>query len=219
MNQISEKIIPMAPPFVPGLQSGKVVSSDDEIYCIQMAGKKINAKKAFSCLIDPEPGDTVLCSKIEAGPFYVLNVLERPVVNTIRVGFPKQSRVIISQKNIQICATENLTLSAEKMGNYSKTAVHRSHDMVVSCEAITATGNELHASFKTLRLISHLIHTMARQVLEQFKGYDRQTNGSDNVKTGQMTRQTKGLYALNSKYTILNSKESTMIDGEKILMG
>ncbi len=39
------------------------------------------------------------------------------------------------------------------------------------------------------------------------------------VKSGQMTRQTDGLYAMDSKHTIMNSKKSTKIDGEKILMG
>ena len=60
---------------------------------------------------------------------------------------------------------------------------------------------------------------MAKQLTERVKNYIRHTEDYDQVNAGQMTRKVDGLYAMDSRHTVMVSKKDTKIDGERIHMG
>lgn len=219
MMNTANKIIPMHASGTCVIKNGSVASVLADEIVIHLAGNTRKAKRAFSCIIDPEPGDIVICTESEDGIIYILGIAERPQHTTINVSFPSDTNIQTRKGCLGISAPETITIASKNVNSFSKRAIHKSHETVVSSNNIAASGSEFQASFKTIRLISNLINTMAKQVVDRFKGYIRQTEESDMVKAGQMTRNADGLYAMDSKYTIMNSKKSTKIDGEKILMG
>ena len=219
MNDPARNIIPIHSHLVSILRTGRVESviSGDIRICV--SGDILTAKKAFSCIIAPEPGDMVLCTADEKGEAYVLGIIERPKNQTATLTFPSHTRIDIPRGSLNIHTGGHMTLCADELNCLSDRAIHKSREAVVAYDQITATGTEIQASFKTVRLISHLIHSMAKQVIHVFQGYIRNTENTDMVKAGRMTRCAKGLYAVDSEQTVMKSKKNTIIDGEKILMG
>ena len=219
MNSSVGNVIPMHSGHEAAIRTGTVISVISGDIRIHMTGDIITAKKAFSCLIDPEPDDVIVCTENENGMVYILGIIERPATQKMRVSFPSDTQIQVNQGGLHINSTDHVTLASKEVNCFSTRIIHKSREAIVRYDHITAGGNELQASFKTVRLISHLINTIANQVIDKFKGYIRSTEDSDMVKAGQMTRRADGLYAVDSKHTIMNSKKSTKIDGEKILMG
>ena len=219
MNSFAEKIVPIHSHNESVVQTGCVSAVMSDEITVTVAGERIKANKAFSCIVEPEPGDMVMCCKNESGMYYILAILARKDSQKMALSFPDDAHIQTNHGSLKITSRDAVTMASENLNCISKRAIHKSGEAIVSYDNITANGNELQASFKTVRLISNLINTMARQVIDSFKGYIRSTEDNDMVKAGQLTRKSDGLYSVDSKYTIMNSKKSTKIDGEKILMG
>ena len=219
MNQSAGKVIPIHSHTESVIRTGSVLSAGSDEIIVNIAGDTIKTQKAFSCIIDPEPDDIIICTENENGMFYILGIIERQGAQKMSLSFPSDAQIQVNHGSLNINSTDRVTLASKDVSCFSKRVIHKSHEAIVSYDHMTASGNELQASFKTVRLISNLINTMAKQVIDKFKGYIRSTEDNDMVKAGQMTRNADGLYSMDSKYTIMNSKKSTKIDGEKILMG
>lgn len=223
MNNTARKVIPILPDSAsngaPAVKIGSVLSMESGKICVNMAGDIKHAQKAFSCIIDPRPDDVVICSEDVDGQVYLLGVIARPGDQKASISFPSDTCIRTDRGGLSLNSDDHVSITSKQMNCFSQKAIHKSHEAVISYDKVIASGDELQAGFKTVRLISNLINTMAKQVIDKFKGYIRQTENNDMVKSGQMTRQTEGLYAMDSKHTIMNSKKSTKIDGEKILMG
>jgi hypothetical protein len=200
-------------------KTGRVISNINDDFEIIVSGKTVRAKKAFSCIINPLPDDTVICCKNENGIFYILGIIERDSSSQTNISFPSDTNIELKEGNLNILAKNSISLSSKDLNFFSKKTVHKSKEAIVCYDDVIATGKDFQASFKSMRLISNLINTMAKHVFESFRSYNRNTEDSDQIKAGQLTRKTNGSYLLDSKHTIMNSKECTKIDGEKILMG
>ncbi len=217
MNNPNGKVIPIHSNTESFIRTGSVISVVSDEIIINLAGNIKAAKKAFSCIIDLEPNDIVLCAENEL--VYVLGIIERPNIQKIDISFPSDTQIQVNQGNLNIHSKNNVTIASNNVNCFSEKVIHKSREAIISYDKTTASGDEIQASFKTVRLISNLINTMAKQVIDRFKGYIRSTEDNDMVKAGQMTRHTDGLHSVDSKHTLMKSKKTTIIDGEKILMG
>lgn len=219
MNNSARNVIPIHNYDEPAVQTGSVVSVEADKISINIAGNIKIAKKAFSCFIDLEPGDIIISTENNDGMVYILGIIERPDTQKMSISFPSDTNIKTDNGSLNINAPDSVVIISKNVNCFSKRVIHKSQEAIISYDNTIANGNELQASFKTVRLISNLINTMAKQVIDKFKGYIRSTDGCDMVKAGMINRRADGLYTLDSEHTILNSKKTTKIDGEKILMG
>ncbi|MCK5312885.1 MAG: DUF3540 domain-containing protein [Desulfobacteraceae bacterium] len=219
MNNSARKVIPMKINTASVVRTGSVISIISDVISINLAGEIKKATKAFSCLIDVQINDIVICTENENGIVYVLGIQERPGSKKMNISFPDDTNIQSNDGSLSLQSSKSVSIVSNNVNCFSKKIIHKSKEATISYDNITANGNELHASFKTVRLISNLINTMAKQVIDKFIGYVRSTEDNDMVKAGHINRQAEGLLSMDSKHTIMNSKKSTKIDGEKILMG
>ncbi len=220
MKPKSGNVVPLREQAEPEVQNARVVSVSGKEAVIRMSGVTQAAQIAFSCLIQPEPGDLVLCAKHETGAHYILGIIERPGAQNMTLSFPADATMRAEEGALSIVSGKSVTLiAADKLNCFSDQTIHKSREAVVAFDKVTANGTSLQANFKTVRLISQMVNTMAKQMIEKVKNYIRHTEDYDQVKAGQMTRKVDGLYAMDSKHTVMVSKKDTKIDGERIHMG
>ncbi|MEA1967046.1 MAG: DUF3540 domain-containing protein [Thermodesulfobacteriota bacterium] len=205
--------------YMPQIQNGQILSVSYDKIIVDISGEKIEAKKAFSCFTVPRPKDRVILVKDETGLFYILGIIERKEKQKVTIAYPSDADIKSENGNLNLRSKQSLAISSENLNFFSKKAIHKSREAIVSFDDTTANGITLQASFKTIRLISRLINTMAKQVIESFTGYIRNTEANDQVKAGQMNRIVDEMYSMDSKYTVMVSKKDTKIDGERIHMG
>ncbi len=220
MSTKQNNVIPLREQTPMPVQNARVVSVADKQIMVRLNGTTQAAQVAFSCLIKPEPGDLVLCTQNDTGANFVLGIIERPGEQDMTLAFPANATLTANNGNIGAFSSQSVTLAASaKLNCFSDQAIHKSREAIADYDEVIARGNCLQADFKTVRVISQMVNTLAQQVIAKFKNYIRRTEDYDQVKAGQMTRQVDGLYSLDSKHTVLVSKKDTKIDGERIHMG
>ncbi len=203
-----------------GLLTARVVSVIEDKLTVRTDGVAMAARKAFGCLVRPEPGDRVLCAFDESETLYVLSVLDRPGSNDMTIEAPGHARVLAREGDLDLASGRSVRMAcADKMSFVSDTEVHKNRETVLSCEDLTATGKNARASFKSLSLVADIMSTMAKHAIQKAVSYVRHSEGHDRVAAGQMTRSADGLYSVDSRHTVMQSKKATKIDGERIFMG
>ncbi len=201
------------------IKNGTVVAVSSNAAIVTISNQQVRATRAVSCFIEPVPEDRVICCRDEEGQWYILGIIQREKTKNMEMAFPADMTMKSQEGSITILTSDNMNIVSKNLHLFSEKAMHKSKEATISFDEVTAKGEKLQACYKTVNLISNLITTLARQVLERFKGYSRKTEGAEQIKAGQATKSVAGLCSLDSKYTIMVSKESTKIDGEKILMG
>ena len=201
------------------IKNGVVTGIASDHIMVDVAGERIKAKKAFSCLVEPVQQDKVICSGEESGQLYVLGILERTEEKHVQIHFPGNADLVSSDGAINIRSKTSLSLMSKNMDLFSKKITHKSCKAFVAYDELAAAGSVFEASFKSVKLVSQMINTMAQQVIQRFRGYMRNTEANDQVRAGQMNRRTDGMYTMDSKYTVMVSSKDSKIDGERIHMG
>ncbi len=220
MSTKPSNVIPIRKRTHTPVENARVISVAEKEIVIRLAGATLAARVAFSCLIKPEPGDLVLCTQNENGANFILGIIERPGEQNICLAFPADATILAENGNLSTLSKKSVTLAAgDKLCCFSDQVIHKSREAVVDYDEAVASGTTLQANYKTVRLISQMVNTLAKQVIAKFKNYIRHTEDYDQIKAGQMTRKADGLYSVDSKHTVLVSKKDTKIDGERIHMG
>jgi hypothetical protein len=214
------KVTPITEPETSAIYNAKVSSVTDDSIVVDIAGIPYRAAIAFSCLVRPEPADVVMCAKDESGIYYILGVLARPGEQSMMIDLSADTTVRTRKGSLSVISGTSLNLFAgRKINCVSDQVIHKSREAMFDYEDVTAHGKNLNASFASISVLSDLMSSMARQVIDRFKSYIRHSEEFDQVKAGQMTREVKGMYSMDSRYTIMVSKKDTKIDGERIHMG
>lgn len=210
MNAVRKQPIPMTGCVRQGLIHARVCRIKDTMIELDHQRTILRGRTAFSCLVTPQLGDLVLCDCIDQDTVFILSVLERPQETATLLQFPGE--VVLQARATTLLCQDAINIFADR-------TVHKSTTAVIDIAEVIATGQELQASFKRVHLISELINTMARHVVERMKTYLRRTEDHDQLQAGQMTRNVDGLYCMESRHTVMVSRKDTKIDGERIHMG
>jgi len=209
MNLPADNIIPISPSSASNV-SGRIINIQDGYIHIEYRGQIINAKKAFSCLVEPMQNDTVLFCQDQHQQAYVIAILQRDNEDSMHLQLAP---------NTTLASTEKLTLHSEQINQLSVKSLQKTSEAILDFQQGLIKGEKLHSHIRHIHSISDLINTMAKQAIQKFNSYVRKTESSDQVQAAQMGRKVDGLYTMNSKHTIMVSQKDTKIDGEHIHMG
>lgn len=178
----------------------------------------LEARLAFSCLVQPEPGDLALCLPGPDGRLHLVAILERPGAQALSLAFPGEA-TLRSDGNLLVSG-RSLTLAAqERLDAVCDSAYQRSRESVVESGRIRVLADSLETHAETSTLVGRRSSTLVRDLVHQARTYLRRSETLDQVEGGRLMRRCKGLYALNATHTVLLSSGDTRIDGAHIHMG
>lgn len=209
MNLPADNIVPISPSNANNV-SGRIQNIQDGHIHIEYQGQIINAQKAFSCLVEPMKGDTVLFCQDQHQQAYVIAILQRDEEDSMHLQL---------SPNTTLASSKNLTLQSEQINQLSTKSLQKTNEVTLDFQQGLIKGEKLNSHIRHIHSISDLISTMAKQAIQKFNTYVRKSESSDQVQAAQMGRKVDGLYTMNSKHTIMVSQKDTKIDGEHIHMG
>ncbi len=209
MNLQVDNIVPISPATANNV-SGRVVKIQDGLFQLDYEGTKINAQKAFSCLVEPELDDIVLFSQDQHQQAYIIAILQRKEDSAMNIQLAA---------NTSLTSDKNLIFRSEQINHFSQKSLQQTTESTVQFQQGIIKGDTLHSHIRHIHSMSDLISTLAKQAVQKFNTYVRKTDTSDQVQAAQMGRKVDGLYTMNSKHTIMVSQKDTKIDGEHIHMG
>ncbi|PHM79308.1 DUF3540 domain-containing protein [Xenorhabdus cabanillasii] len=196
-----------SPPLTTGpLQqvAGQVVNRlQDGSLMVESNNRGWHCRRAASCLLTPEPGDTVLVTTAD-GQLWVLAILERPEQQYLAEISVPGDLAISSQGDLSL-NSNGLNIAAS-IGNCHISKMQYSGESLSAWVSITQLiGNKFESVWQTVTQLSNRLF--------------RHTTQTEQVQAGQLDIQAESYIRLHAQNTMMSAKAVAKIDAEQIHIG
>lgn len=171
-------------------------------------------RRAASCLLRPEAGDTVLLSGPDRFRLFLIAVVEQADASSSRIE-----------------AAGNLTLSATGQGTVSiqsesSLELHGAQSLALRSERAECTVGDMQFTARTaestvghLRLIGKVFESVADRVVQMARTALRVIDEVDVVRAGHLDHEAKETVRLHGQHTVVTGKDLVKVDAAQIHMG
>lgn len=189
---------------LPPVQTAGIVTHSfaDGSLTIECEGRGWHCRRAASCVIVPQIGDTVLVTSVEH-QIWLLAVLERADEHKAELSVPG---------DLHISSVGELSLSSGALRISAEQGDCHINDMNYSGEKISTwvslsriVGKRAESVWQTVTQISHNLL--------------RTTRNTEQVRAGQIDMKAEDYVRLHASNTVITSKAITKVDSEQIHMG
>jgi len=202
------------------IEYGTVQGSADDRFIIQGQAGVFTAGRAFSCLVDPEPGDQVMYSRDDRHRCHILAIIERPAGQHATLSIQgdmainsKQGKLSISGQNgLLMASPESLALVADEFDVMASKGR-------VSIKDVEVTGARATIHVSSLTIFAKSIDTVADRWTQRLKNSFRMIDGVDQTRAGDVLTTIKNLFSLRARQSAILAKKDIKIDAERIHMG
>lgn len=191
---------------------GVVVAGGEAPEFRVLAGQvQARARCAASCLLVPQPGDTVACFWVAPDEIWILAVLEREpgAVQVLRSRGP--TRIEIEGGGLELQAPA-IALSAQQLGMDSER-------IEMSCDELEFTGQKVHIVASAVRSVGAMLSTVFDRVTHFAKHHARTTEGVDSVHATHLELQAQQLARISAEHALLNGDKLVKARGGQIHFG
>jgi len=200
------------------LEYGTVKLAEGGTFTVAAAGV-VAAKRSFSCLVEPLPGDMVVVSRAASG-CYILAILERHGDQHACLAFEGDVDLRLKQGRLRVAAQEGIDLvTAKDTALVSPELSINSVQAEVSIQQLSFFGTFLQGQIERIKLIGQACDSIFERVSQRVKRSYRWVEELEQLRAGQLNYLVKKLMSLRGKYSVLTAEEDVRIDGDKILMG
>lgn len=189
--------------FAPPTDSARVVAQDGPGFTILRHGQAEAALRAFSCLVEPAPGDLVLVGRAE-GEAFILAVLARSGDAPMRVALPDGATIT--------AADGHLTLDAGRLDL-------RAGATEVTTRSLDVTAGRTDASLGRIALLAEAIETIAQRIVGRFRRSIRIVEDSDQVRARDIDQRATGHMHMRGDAVTLQGSALVKLRADQIHLG
>jgi len=218
MQNVARKIDP-EPPF---LDSGAIVrvAEGGELWVRTPRGS-IGARRAVSCLVEPEVGDRVLCA-VEPDRAFILAVLERDAAKPTITRLVADGDLELRAPNgrVRVGAGEGIDLVAAKEVTVATGKLQvRAVDAGVLLDRLTFVGGAVRAQIAKARLFAGSLDATLDRLTQRVKRSYRVVEELDQVRAENIDYRAEKHLAIRGENTIMTARELVKVDGEQVHIG
>ena len=181
-------------------------------YMLVSDGVSTVATRAAGCLLQPEPGDTVLTVTSEDGASYILNVLVRGATSTeSRISTP-DGRMTLEAEDIGIEPRRELNISTPSLDMEATVAKGR-------FGTLEATGTSMESRFLKLTTVAKSMESVSEVLFQKTGRCYRKVQEFEEATIGRLRMVVDGLFSLSSKSARMKAEKRFKVDAEKIHLG
>ncbi len=186
-----------------GLFTGRIISSgDDDLLSVELEGRILHASRAFSLLLDPLPGDMVLCLA-DQDQIMVLEILSSPRQEQRTLHLPPQT--LLDAREELVLRADSITLSAREITARADTVTEDAREITMKAETMTTDCARITEKSRTRVTRTENLREEVSQTATRHVGSEHVTvQGTASLDAGKFT---------------LNAKGTVHIDGSKINLG
>lgn len=177
-------------------------------------------RRAASCLLKPEIGDTVLLSGPNSSRVYLIAVIEQAdaafscleVPGNLTLAARAGAVSIEGHSDIHLRSGGALNMQASRWGLKADKA---------ECDVsdLRYTGESVDGTVGRLRLVGKLFETVAERVVQMARSALRLVDESDQVRAGHLDLRAQESLTIHGKHVVMTGKELMKVDASQIHMG
>lgn len=177
------------------------------------------ARRAASCLIEPETGDMVLFCTADGDNAYILAVLERgqgaatiSVDGDLKLRLDAGSFSIDARDGVGLASAGKISMTSPELEVQAVTA-----DLTVQNTSIT--GTIIQASLEKIKLFAGSFDSLLDRIYQRVKRSYRFVEETDQMRAENIDHRAEKLLNLRGKNAVINARELVKLDGEQIHVG
>jgi len=198
-------------PAQPSLEYGRVTSRGDTL-SVEVSFGGIEARRAVSCMILPEEGDTVLVSVDADGGAWVLSVLERGSEGPTTMELEGDSVLRVRGGGLTVAPDTQLACVT------GKAALHAGEAELAAGE-VSFSAHKFSSQVDRVKRVAGMVDDISREFTRRVVNYFRFTSEHEELQAESVRQLVDETLALQSKNTVIMSEEDVKIDGQLIHMG
>ncbi|WP_105604435.1 DUF3540 domain-containing protein [Cronobacter sakazakii] len=201
MSNINHKL---AQTITPPVQASGTVTHcfADGSLMVESEGRGWHCRRAASCVIAPQAGDTALITSVD-NQLWLLAVLERANPQSAELSVPG---------DLHIRSAGELSLSGEALRVSAQQGDCHISEMKYS-------GDKLSAWVSLSRIVGKRAESVWQTVTQISHNLFRSTRQTEQVRAGQLDMKAEDYARLHAHNTLITSKAITKVDSEQIHMG
>jgi hypothetical protein len=186
-----------------GSDAAEVLARDGEEFSVLKDGEVVAARRAFSCLVEPEPGDTVLLGTTGRAR-YVLAVLERAGAAPMRLAVPDGTTLAAEDGRLRLAAH---TLVMEAVNTQVATA------------ELGVCATRTNARLGSVSAIAEAIETIATRIIGRFRRSYRFVEEGEHVRARDLDHRASGHLNLRADTATVQAGALVKLQGSQIHLG
>ena len=186
-----------------GTETATVLSRDGDAFTLLQDGQEAEARRAFSCLVEPEPGDLVLLS--QAGPArYILAVLERSGAAPMRLALPDGARLDAGEGRLNLAAG---------------TLVMEAETTQVAAKTLGVSADRTEARLGRASLLAEALETIAERIIGRFRRSYRFVEEGEHLRARDIDQRASGHLSLKGDVATVQAGLVVKVDGAQVHLG
>jgi hypothetical protein len=195
-------------------------TAEGGLFAVRTEAGAYRAKRAVSCLIEPEDGDTVALLTTPTGTCYVTAVLEREAGATGRIVADGDLEIQLRSGHFSVAAQEgvNLVTASEVSLVGGSLRVHAQEGNVVM-ERLSFLGAFARAEVEKIKVVAGSLDQVLDRFSQRVKRSFRHVEELDQVKAEHIDYAAKSSMSLHAENALITAEELVKVDGEQIHVG
>lgn len=199
---------------------GMVVTCDKDGIRVSSDAGDFLARRALSCLMEPEIGDRVLVAGDAERTVYVIAVLERNGGSAMKLSVDRDLAVDIPGGILGITAGKGVHLvSAGDMSFTSSDLTINAPRGRVFLDSLSYIGSSIFARTGAVKLVGALLDAVFERISHTAKRSYRVVEEVDQVRSGHMDYRAEENMRLRARNTLVSADELVKFDGDQIHLG
>ena len=214
-----EDIVPSCEHPSPADASGVVIARNGRNLHLAREGRISEARVAFGCIVQPEPGDHVLTHIVD-GTSWVTSVLERSSETPMRLWAEGDVSIVSMGGDVSLTAAQSLNLDAAKRARLvaAEIDLHAGVARFVLDELLQV-GRRASLLVGKIRHVSELIETFAEHVLMRVQRSTRFVEESDQIRAGDIDHRAESTLQMRAETMLMTADVVVRVDADQIHMG
>jgi len=186
---------------------------------IALGDRISEARVAFGCIVQPEPGDRVLTG-VADGTIWVTSVLERSSAAPMRLWAEGDVSLVSLRGDVGLVAGQSVNVDAAKRARIAAPEIdlHAGVARFVLDELVQI-GRKASLFVKSIRQVGEMIETFAEHVLVRAQRGSRFIEESDQLRAGDIDHRADGTLQMRAKSMFMTADTVVRVDADQIHMG
>lgn len=208
---------------MPSLDEGRVVRVGGGTITVRVADFECEARRAKSCLVDPEVGDDVLISFGAGGRCHVLAVLEGAEADgqaKTKVTVDGDLEFVAPSGNFGVRAGKNASLAAgSEVGIVGRALSVSALEGSVVVQTLTYVGHRLRAEVEGIKTFALAWDSIVERVSQRVKRSYRTVEELEQVKAKMMDYASESTMTFRAENAVVQAEQVAKIDAASIQLG